>query len=324
MAHRILNPFRLHSIGFALLACTVGCGKLSEGVVREIQFPEHDPELAVTFLARPQADSLVARTHSSAGILDTVGSKRVKEAVYTLIHESGTSVTWGGQQDWVSGRGHVLTDVDLALGTWTLTVEAPGFEAAIAEQTFPPVIDSIGEYAYSAEWTLVDSVLEVEPGWAWGNRQYELSLSLPDRPGVDDHFLLRPQWGSKWHGEGGWETGNHVYLDAAIEDDPRLTYNESLRGYLIQDVPGAQALEAIPFEVFQEAWGDDPVALFEEPAIHELVALTPEMALFYRRLDQVENPSGGPFFSEPILAYSNVSSGYGCFGLYTSTEITME
>ena len=48
------------------------------------------------------------------------------------------------------------------------------------------------------------------------------------------------------------------------------------------------------------------------------------MVLFYRRLDEIRNGGGGPFFSEPILAYSNVSSGYGCFGLYTSSAIDLD
>lgn len=324
MAHRVLIPLGPLLVGFTLLTLASGCDKLSRGVVREIEFPDHDPELAVTFLARPQADSLYARTHASSGILDSAESPRVKTAEYTLTHESGVTVNWGGQEDWVSHFGHLLTDVDLALGTWTLTVSAAGFETATSEQTFPPVIAADGNYAYSAQSALVDSVFEGEPDWYWGNREYELSLSLPDRPDVEDHFLLRSQLGFKYGAGGDWGEGQHIWLEAVIRDDPRVEYNESLGGYLIQDVPGADALESIPFEVFQEAWGEDAEAFFEAPPVLELAALSPEMVLFYRRLDQVVDGAGGLFFSEPLLSYSNVSSGYGCFGLYTSTEVILD
>ena len=86
---------------------------------------------------------------------------------------------------------------------------------------------------------------------------------------------------------------------------------------------GTQALESLPFEVQQEIWGEDLEEALESGPRLELVALSPEMVLFYRRLDEVRN-GGGLFFSEPILAYSNVSSGYGCFGLYTSTAIDLD
>ena len=183
MAHRILNVLCPVVFGCAMLASLAGCEKLSEGVVREIQFPDHTPELAVTFLARPQADSLVARTHVSAGILDSAGSQEVMDAEYTLTHSSGTAVSWGGQDDWVQHRGHTLTNVDLELGTWTLTVEAPGYEPATAVQMFPPVIDSIGSYAYAAEWSVVDSTFSWDPYWNYGFRSFEFRLTLPDPAG---------------------------------------------------------------------------------------------------------------------------------------------
>ena len=323
MAHRILNVFRPVVLGCAVLASLAGCEKLSEGVVREIQFPEHTPELAVTFLARPQADSLVARTHASAGILDTAGSQKVKEAEYTLTHSSGTTVSWGGQDDWVQRRGHALTDVDLQLGTWTLTVEAPGYETATAVQTFPPVIDSVGSYAYAAEWSVVDSTFSWDPYWNYGFRSFEFRLTLPDRAGVDDLFLLRSAQ-KDFDDEESWESGQVIWLESLIEDDPRTVWNESLNGFIIQDVPGTQALESLPFEVQQEIWGEDLEEALESAPRLELVALSPEMVLFYRRLDEIRNGGGGLFFSEPILAYSNMSSGYGCFGLYTSTPIDLD
>ena len=74
----------------------------------------------------------------------------------------------------------------------------------------------------------------------------------------------------------------------------------------------------------QEIWGEDLEEALESAPRLELVALSPEMVLFYRRLDEIRNGEGGLFFSEPILAYSNVSSGYGCFGLYTSTAIDLD
>lgn len=304
-----------------------GCGKLSEGVVRDIAFPEHDPQIAVTFMARPVADSLVARAHSSAGILDSIGSNRIKEAVYTLEDASGTSITWGGEADWVQGLGHVLTDVDLADGNWTLTVEAPEFETVTAAQTMPPRIDSIGSYAYAYTAALEDEFVdEDEFGNTYLTRTIDLSLTLPDRVDAADYFLVRAQKTFNWEDfeeEEEAEFGGYVVLNPRVEDDPRIVWNQLCGGYLIQDIDAVEALNGLPFQLFQEAWGPDFEGVSAEPVVLEVCAISAEMAQYYERLDLIDNPSGGPLFTEPVLAYSNVSSGYGCFGLYTSSTLPL-
>ena len=179
------------SIGLFLLVLVLfGCERLSNGVVREIDFPEHTPEIVVTLMARNQMDSLVSRAHSSAGILDSIGSKRIKSALYTLTHEDGTSLTWGGQEDWTSELGHVLTDVELAAGMWSLLVEAEGFESVTAEQRMPPVIDTLGGYALAYDTTLVDfSVEEYDSGKFFLTRTLDLDVNLPNRSGESDFFV---------------------------------------------------------------------------------------------------------------------------------------
>ena len=311
----------------ALILGTTGCDKLSEGVVRDIAFPEHDPQIAVTFMARPVADSLVARAHSSAGILDSIGSKRIKEAVYTLEHAAGNSITWGGEADWVQGLGHVLTDVDLADGNWTLTVEAPEFETVTATQVMPPRIDSTGSYAYAYTAALEDELVEeYEFGYAYLTRTIDFSLTLPDRADAGDYFLVRVEKSFNWdyfEEEEEAEYGGYVVLNPRVEDDPRIVWNQPCRGYLIQDIDAVEALNNLPFEIYQEVWGPELEDISVEPIVLEVCAISAEMAQYYRRLDLIDNPSGGPLFTEPVLAYSNVSSGYGCFGLYTSSTLIL-
>jgi len=312
---------------FILLVIGIaGCGKLSEGVVREIEFPEHDPQIALTFMARPTADSLVARAHSSAGILDSIGSKRIMEAIFTLEHTSGTAITWGGEVDWIQGLGHVLTDVELADGQWTLTVEAPQFETVTATQVMPPRIDSIGDYSYSYASDLANEFVdEDEFGNVYLSRTIEFELTLPDRVESNDHFLVRAQKAFNWEDfEENSEFGGYAFLNPRVEDDPRIVWNQLCGGYLIEDIDAVEALNGLPFEIFQEAWGPDLDVVVSEPVVIEICAVSPEMAQYYQRLDLISNPSGGPLFTEPVLAYSNVSSGYGCFGLYTSSTLPLQ
>lgn len=327
MARRILNSMKHSTFPILMLVLwgAVGCGKLRDGVVREIDFPEHEPQIALTFMARPGADTLVARAQASAGILDSVGSKRIEEAIFTLTHASGVTVTWGGSEDWVNGLGHVLTDPEITDGWWTLHAEAPNFEPVTATQLLPPRIDSVGTYAYGYAASLEDSFVEVDPaGWTYVSRTIELTLDLPDRVDAEDHFLVRAQKTFNWQDEGSEEAfGGYVVLNPQVDDDPRIVWNQLCSGYLLQDIASVEALTGLPFQVFQEAWGPDSAAVLGEPLVLEVCAISPEMALYYERLDMISNPSGGPLFTEPVLAYSNVSSGYGCFGLYTSSTLPL-
>ncbi len=311
---------------FAWLALLFsGCERLGNGVVQEIDFPTHTPQLAVTLISRPATDTLVARAQTSAGILDTTGSKRLKNALFTLSHENGSSFTWGGQTDWVGGVGHVLTNVNLAQGLWTLECEEENFETATASQMVPPQIDSLGEYAYAMTTTLetveIDEYNEGEEIKYFIYRNWIMELDLPDRSGNRDFFLLRAQTQNFDEEDELWE--NSTWLSPEIDDDTRMTSNGLAGGWLIEDISDANSLNALRFEVNQWLSGSNLDTLIAEPARLELAALSPELAEYYRTLELISNPSGGPLFTEPLLAYSNVSTGFGCFGLYTSCNLEL-
>ena len=319
-------------IYFVFVLVAVGCEKLSEGVIREIPFPEHEAQIAPTVMLRPVADTLVTRAHYSVGILDTLSGTKLKDALFTLTHETGTTLVWGGESDWVSGYGHVLTDVDLADGTWTVQVEAPGFDPVTATQVMPPRIDSIGAYAYAYEATLQEEFAEEGEEEAYLSRVIDLTLTLPNRNGATDYFVVRALQHPSWQDfdEEEEEEQNpsgykgYAFLRSTVEDDPRIIWNEIMDGYLLQSIGEFDALSNLPFQIIQEGWGLELDSLTQQPVVIEIATLSPEMALYYERLDLIENPSGGPLFTEPILAYSNFSGGYGCFGLYTSSALPLQ
>jgi hypothetical protein len=310
-----------------------GCDRLGNGVVQEIDFPTHTPQLAVTLISKSYTDTLVARAHTSAGILDTTGSRKLKNALFTLSQEDGISFTWGGENDWTNGIGHILTDVNLESGLWTLRCEEDNFETATATQLVPPQIDSAGSYAYAMS-TSFDLQEISEYGEApeikyYVERRWSLDLSLPDRLIERDFFIMKtrqPNSGEQENEEEEVIWDNSTYLDPEIEDDSRVQYNRLADGFLIEDVSGVNSLSSVRFIVNQYLSGPDLELLLETPAFIELAALSPELASYYQSLDMIANPSGGGLFTEPLLAYSNMSSGYGCFGLYTSCllELTGE
>ena len=148
-----------------------------------------------------------------------------------------------------------------------------------------------------------------------------MELDLPDGAGNRDFFLLRAQTENFDEEDEIWE--NSTWLSPEIEDDTRMTYNGLAGGWMIEDISDANSLNALGFEVNQYLSGSNLDSLLARPAKLELAALSNELAEYYRTLELINNPSGGPLFTEPLLAFSNMSTGFGCFGLYTSCELEL-
>ena len=69
----------------------------------------------------------------------------------------------------------------------------------------------------------------------------------------------------------------------------------------MEDISDANSLNALRFEVNQWLSGSNLDTLMAEPARLELAALSPELAEYYRTLELISNPSGGPLFTEPLI-----------------------
>jgi hypothetical protein len=302
---------------YGLIILSTGCERISQGVVQEIEFPEHEPRLAVSMLCNWDADTLVARAQSSAGILDADGSQRQKETLFTLSQSNGASFTWGGAADWQNGIGHVFENPGLEEGEWTLTAEAPGFESVTGFQSTPPRIDTLNGASYPV--TFIFTPLEPEVDlWPEEDKIFvrqiiEIELTLPTRDDAQDFFLLQPTIDTN---AVSIEEYAAIRVNREFDQDPRAERLSLIDGLLVQEVAGSIGLESITLELEVEYYGEtleDYEALSKSL---QVVAITPEMAAYYVSLENIRNPSGFSLFSEPLLAYTNMSSGYGCFGVY--------
>jgi hypothetical protein len=309
---------------YGLIILSAGCDRISQGVVQEIEFPEHEPRLAVSMLCNWDADTLVARAQSSAGILDADGSQKQKETLFTLSQSNGASYTWGGTDDWQNGIGHVFENPGLEEGEWTLTAEAPGFESVTGLQSTPPRIDTINGAAYPASFIFTPLKPEVDE-WPEEDKIFvlqiiEIELTLPTRDNAQDFFLLQPTIDIDELSEGEYA---EIQVNREFDQDPRVERLSLIDGLLVQEVAGSIGLESITLELEVEYYGEtleDYEALSKSL---QVVAITPEMAAYYVSLENIRNPSGFSLFSEPLLAYTNMSSGYGCFGIYRSLSLPL-
>ena len=328
MAHRLLinmkNNISLWVGLYGLLILSAGCDRISQGVVQEIEFPEHEPRLAVSMLCNWDADTLVARAQSTAGILDADGSQKQKEALFTLSQSNGASYTWGGTDDWQNGVGHVFENPGLEEGEWTLTAEAPGFESVTGLQSTPPRIDTLNGAAYPVAFIFTPLEPEVDE-WPEEDKIFvrqiiEVELTLPTRDNAQDFFLLQPTIDLSVPNE---EVYAEIRVNWEFDQDPRAERLSLIDGLLVQEVAGSIGLESITLELEVEYYGENLEGYEALSKSLQVVAITPEMAAYYVSLENIQNPSGFSLFSEPLLAYTNMSSGYGCFGVYRSIALPL-
>ena len=307
-----------------LIILSAGCERISQGVVQEIEFPDHEPRLAVSMLCNWDSDTLVARAQSTAGILDADGSQKQKEALFTLSQSNGASYTWGGTDDWQNGVGHVFENPGLEEGEWTLTAEAPGFESVTGLQSTPPRIDTLNGAAYPVAFIFTPLKPEVDE-WPEENKIFvgqiiEVELTLPTRDNAQDFFLLQPTIDIDVLGEGEYA---EIRVNREFDQDPRAERLSLIDGLLVQEAAGSIGLESITLELEVEYYGENLEGYEALSKSLQVVAITPEMAAYYVSLENIQNPSGFALFSEPLLAYTNMSSGYGCFGVYRSIALPL-
>ena len=115
-------------VAAACVLTFVSCDKLVDGVVNEIEFPEHEPRLAFTMFLAPGDTVVEATIYRSAGILDSVGSEALRWATLKVSQDGqtlfeGDSTHWVDWMEDVSEFMSIGLDAPLTLGAGPVVVE---------------------------------------------------------------------------------------------------------------------------------------------------------------------------------------------------------
>jgi hypothetical protein len=304
-------------LAFLLVLTITSCEKFEEGVIQEIPFPDHTPELTATLIVNDQDDKIFAQISSSASVLDTEGPQPVQGAVVTLTDEAGQTLYALSESDFDDSV--YILDLASTFGTTTgmttLTVDAPGFEQITATNTMPskPLFDV--NYEYQGDST--------SSPWEGPSIQDVYTIDFDNNLGVKKNYLI--------HIDALYQdidTGNQEWLAMRFQTrtDPRITRLTSLDEssvIMVSDESSSSAVSALhDVQILTKSTPEDS----EWAPISTRVrveSLSPELASYYLSVDSYL--SGGPdFFAEPSLLYSNVSSGFGCFGLASEVIFIVE
>ena len=301
-----------------LLALTItSCEKFTEGVVQEIPFPDHIPVLTATLIVNDQDDKIFAQISSSASVIDPEGPQPVQGAVVTLTDEGGQTLYTLSESDFYDPLYKL--DLENTFGTTsgqiTLTVDAPGFDQVTATNTMPskPMFDV--NYEYQGDST--------SSPWGGPSIQDVYTINFDNNLGVKKNYLI--------HIDALYqdiETGNEEWMAMNFQTrtDPRitrLTSQDESSVIMVSDESSSSAVSAL--HDVQILTKSIPEASKWAPISTRVrvESLSPELASYYLSVDSYL--SGGPdLFAEPSLLYSNVSSGFGCFGLASEVIFIVE
>jgi len=288
---------RLFLLLFSAALFLSSCDNLVNGVVRDIDLPPHESQLAASLFLDSRDSAISAIVSSSKGIYDTGQSKSVKDAE-CVLNVGSTTYNWSTMDQYERYTELLPDRFGAPTDTLLFTVNHPDFTSVSATQVFPSAPQVSVELNYGA----------TQPD---GEISDELIITLKDIPGVNQHYIVSidVHFRTALFGQ---DTSVYYNLDWETEY-PNST---PLWG---QGSPLLLSEDGLDRNIkFSAATGINPIdfAMLHEYRV-KVSALSEEMYLFYKSYAAYENANGNPF-AEPVVLYSNMSNNMGCFGVSTT------
>ena len=304
---------------FVVVAATLtlhSCSKLENGVVNEIEFPAHDPRLAVTMFVSPGDTVLFATVYQSAGVTDSIGSQPLRHAAVSLL-QGNTVLLEGDSSNWAefptgpwmqSPLMKMVLDAPLQLqpGAVTLVVDAsPTFEPLVISEEVPEVPVVGHEFEAYAD--------TVDEGWGYTYFRHRVTVDLENRPGERDDYMVFVEYrddleGSQWYND----------VSPAFPD-PRLAYNDGCQCLLVTD--SGEDNVALTNLVL-ESWAGDEEYTPEGSYRLRVERPTPSLANHFNSVQAYYGALDNPF-SEPASIQGNIPDGFGIFGVTSEVVIPL-
>ena len=288
-----------------LCSLIFGCGKFREGTINYVDFPGHDPRVAATLIFSDEADSLVAFITNSASVTDPNGPQTIEGTIISLKDENGNLI-------YEIDPSHLQDS--LYIMDLVGQVEIPEGEIYLEVYTnLEPVVSAQTRMPSKSE-IVGDFYLGYDTAMFWGfeyiRDRYEISIDQ-DPTIVENYmvyldykFEIKPGVASDWR---------TVWVEDEL--DTRMTPILSQDGILIKDETVAADPNGLHNIVFYTENRDKRNVVARRIRVE---SISSELESYYMSLEEFENQN---LFAEPDLIYSNVSTGFGCFGLYSYQEI---
>ena len=288
---------RLFLLLFPAAVFLTSCDNLVNGVVRDINLPPHESQLAASLFLDSRDSAISAIVSSSKGIYDTGQSKSVKDAE-CVLNVGSTTYNWSTMDQYERYTELLPDRFGAPTDTLLFTVNHPDFTSVSATQVFPSAPQVSVELNYGATQL-------------YGEISDELIITLKDIPGVNQHYIVSidVHFRTALSGQDTSEYYNLYWETEYPNSTPLWGQGSAL---LLSEDGLDRNIK------FSAATGINPIdfAMLHEYRV-KVSALSEEMYLFYKSYAAYENANGNPF-AEPVVLYSNMSNNMGCFGVSTT------
>jgi hypothetical protein len=288
---------RIFLLLFPAAVFLTSCDNLVNGVVRDIDLPPHESQLAASLFLDSRDSAISAIVSSSKGIYDTGQSKSVKDAE-CILNVGSTTYNWSTMDQYENYTELLPDRFGAPTDSLIFTVNHSDYTSVSATQVFPSAPQVSVELNYGATQL-------------YGEISDELIITLKDTPGVNQHYIVSidVHFRTTLSGQDTSEYYN-LYWETEYPNSTRLWGQES--ALLLSEDGLDRNIK------FSAATGINPIdfAMLHEYRV-KVSALSEEMYLFYKSYAAYENANGNPF-AEPVVLYSNMSNNMGCFGVSTT------
>lgn len=311
----------IHILGLCLLTTFFACSEDSFQPIVEVQLPAHTPRLIIRADWTAGSDSLAVFVGKSRGVLDK--SPFNYSGSFDTVANTKVELLRNGQLlgtiPYSKAGYHYsksLFKLDTTTGTvYTIRVSAPNLETVEASQTIqnPFVVLRGGYRKDGAIYTdRFDPFSTPEKG-------DELNVEFQDN-GTEDNYYKQESINSNRFGNNyvlfSRDTLNKVFdanvylrdIDPNIEDGflPDRAFNGKNYVWRFWFNPNLYFYNRTGGGFQGRAKTGDRVGI-------RILSVTKDFVLFEKSLRLAYDANDNPFFTEPVILYSNVKKGYGIF-----------
>ena len=167
---------RIFLLLFSAALLLSSCDNLVNGVVRDIDLPPHESQLAASLFLDSRDSNISAIVSSSKGIYDTGQSKSVFNA-QCVLNVGTTNYNWSTMDQYERYTELLPDRFGAPTDSLVFTVNHPDFTSVSATQVFPSAPQVSLELNYGATQL-------------YGEISDELVITLKDIPGVNQHYIV--------------------------------------------------------------------------------------------------------------------------------------
>ena len=292
----------------------IGCRGITDGLVIDLEIPEHDPILTPYCFINAADSTVEVMVQKSQGALEALDERYVQNATVELYKNGTLWNTIPFQSTDHDQNGLYKLQLDEAFevegfgDTYELRVSSPDFETNTATQVMPsPVMPISIEYNEQGGTSPFGDILDV------------VRVTFDDPADVENYYLIDLYVKATRINEVGDTVGESESWSSVVSgNNPSIT--QGYGGVIVKDdlFDGERITLDVGTWASSSSLSNNSDFTSVGVVTVVLYSITRDEYLYQKSLETYANSQG--LFSEPTLIHSNMSQGLGAFTMMVSSK----